>query len=318
MAGKISKANVKFVEIEKYSWNTWQVTFELKSQVNYVLPNNLCASLGFDTYILGFKLFRKGVIREVPLDMAINSLAKPIENENPYIRVENIFRLKRRNRFWEDSELIVIVFKGEVLSSKIKIWKTVMAVYLFVANVRLCFKGKIGHISKYYDKEECCLTCAGFHPKDINYASQKKCINCLNPHGMLDRRCLAYLKSVAIARVIANDNLPYLKTMRVIDKGVLVNSTVPCKDQRNFPSLVKENSSFAEVTFKGRPSDSGKKNLIAAVFPTEVKQLLNGFVQFLPLVQNPDKLVSRLWKTIELHITISQSQNGSQNNEMSL
>lgn len=145
------------------------------------------------------------------------------------------------------------MFKGEKLPQKIKICKAVLTVKPYVANVRLCFKcGKIGHISKFCDKEEACLTCAGNRPKDVNCSAVKKCINCSGPRKTLNRKCPAFANSVAIARIMACDNLPYLKAKKIVDLGKTKIAEVLIKDQKSFPFLPKKNFSFSEATTRDK------------------------------------------------------------------
>lgn len=60
VVNRLAKVNVKFEEIEKYSWNTWQVIFESRTAANNVLKNNYVTNLGFTVYIPGYKLGIQG------------------------------------------------------------------------------------------------------------------------------------------------------------------------------------------------------------------------------------------------------------------
>lgn len=151
----------------------------------------MLSEVHLSAFIPKFKLNRKAIIKEIPEDFSLGELKSAIEDENSNLMISNLFRLKRRNRTsgkLEDSQVICLELRGEILSDKMIILKTVNPVFPYVSSVRRCFKcGQIGHISKYCEKSEACLTCAGPHvsSKESPCSLPKKCINCGNPHNYI-------------------------------------------------------------------------------------------------------------------------------------
>lgn len=158
---KLNAANVKFTQLSKYSRDTWRATFPSKSTANTALSNKLINEVGLSSFIPGFKLSRKVVIKDIPEDFSLTELKEAIEEENSNLVISNLFRLKRRNRTTrrlEDSQTVCIELRGEVLSEKIFVLRTVNPVTPYVSAVRICFRcGCIGHISKYCEKPEACF-----------------------------------------------------------------------------------------------------------------------------------------------------------------
>lgn len=310
VANKLSKVNIKFLEIKKNSWNSWEVLFEEKKQANFAITNKLCTELGFSTFIPRYKLSRKGVIHEIPLDILVSSLTEEIES-NDYIRVKSIYRLKRKNRVskaWEDSESVCIEFKGEELPSTIKIWKVILDVDPYISYVKICFLcGKLGHISKRCKREERCLTYAGAHPKDINCTLQQKCINCTMAHKTLDKSCSEFQKSKAITRIMTVDNLPFLRAKRIVERGSVQQPTrLPVKDQKKFSSLPSGSSSFADASRGAKSSFPRSRRYTKKIQDYNLSKnaviCIEEISKILAEVPREDLLIDRLRRMIDLHI----------------
>lgn len=112
-------------------------------------------------FIPRFKLYRKGIIHQIPLDISLDELQQVIEENNGGIRVNKLFKLKERDREtkkWIDSFTICLELRGETLPEKLIIWKVVTPVSVYIPAVRLCFRCgtmvPMGHISKTCTKRE--------------------------------------------------------------------------------------------------------------------------------------------------------------------
>jgi len=88
----LTKANIKFLEIEFHAWNTWKITFDSYQEANNALKNKYLEELGLVLYIPKYKVFRKGIIKGIICDIQLNEIQVNLERENPFIRIANIFR----------------------------------------------------------------------------------------------------------------------------------------------------------------------------------------------------------------------------------
>lgn len=227
--------NIKFSRIVKYSRDTWRATFSSKMLANNVFTNKLLQESDIVAFIPRFKISRKVVIKEIPIDVPLTELKEVIEEENPGVNIINMFRLKQRNRatrVMEESELVCMEIKGEVFQEKISIWRAIIPVKPYVQSVRLCFKcGRIGHISKFCERPEACLMCGGDHrlSREEPCSRGKKCINCEGPHSTMDRSCPVLKKQMEIAKVMAYDNLPFIEARLLVEKNTGGKETSPIK-----------------------------------------------------------------------------------------
>lgn len=116
LAKKLYAANIKFSNINNYSYNTWAVDFSSKNLANNALANPIIKEMGFSLYVPRFKISRKIVIRQIPLEFNLEELQEMVKMENPKIKIINIFRLKTRNRTTrqlQESETVCLEIRGE-------------------------------------------------------------------------------------------------------------------------------------------------------------------------------------------------------------
>lgn len=282
----LSKANIKFERLDKVTRYQWEATFNSRSEANKSITNKYLPELKLEAFIPRHKLYRKGVINGVPLDVPLEEFSDAILNENVNVKINSLFRLRRRNRTtkeMEDSASVVIEFKGQCLPDTLIIWRSVIRVTPYVQAVRLCFKcGLIGHLSKFCNRNQCCLTCANHHPRDPQCALPPKCINCDGSHRTLDRSCPAYVKRNDIAKIMARNNLSYLEAARIYegkDAAAYKNIAPPAFNSTNFPELPQRDLDIAKLL-------SGN-----------MKQILEAILNS----PQTDLLAERIWHTINLH-----------------
>ncbi|XP_071555864.1 uncharacterized protein [Temnothorax nylanderi] len=316
VAKKLKAANVKFVNITTFSFNTWKVTFPSKSAANAVFTNKYVKESGFTTYIPRYKLTRHFVIRDIPLDFSLVELKSIIEDENQDLMIADLFRLKRRDRktgIWSDSEAICIQKMGEELPEQVNILKTINNTVPFQRSVRLCFKcGLFGHLSKYCEKSPRCLQCASEDHQGSKEAPctnpKKKCINCGEEHATSDRKCPKYLKNLEISKVMAVDNLPFFESRALVQKRERNNPTsevraAPALSLKNFPQL----PSKMGVSLANTPAivqSHPKGGSFAACLKDCAPELSSKLLEILEraiFMKDLDVLLKRLENTMKLH-----------------
>lgn len=93
-AQKLVNCNVIYTNAEPHGYNLWKLTFPNISSAKNAIRNKFLQDTGFTLYIPKYKLSRKGVIHQVPLDIPTDKLTSIIEKENPGIAVQEAYRKK--------------------------------------------------------------------------------------------------------------------------------------------------------------------------------------------------------------------------------
>ncbi|XP_036146456.1 uncharacterized protein LOC118648143 [Monomorium pharaonis] len=306
----LANANVKFLNLRNYSFDMWVATFPTKTAANAVLSNKYIKDAGFAVFIPAYKLTRKMVIRNIPIEFSLEEIKKAIEEENSDIMIHNIFRLKKKDRttaLWTDSENICVQKMGEDIPESLLIMRTINTVTPYISSVRLCYKcGYFGHISKYCERNPRCLQCGESDhqsSKDQPCQKEKKCINCSGSHSTTDRECPLYVRNAEIARVMAYDNLFEAKTL-VIRQEKKTPVITPPKTIKNFP-LLPQKKGVSLVDNPAMFQSSVKSDRLWTQLFThcaaEVKARAYRLLDWLLELEEIDDLFDRMEKTLENH-----------------
>lgn len=224
-ARKLVKCNVNFTNAEPHGYNLWKTTFSNKSAANDAIKNRFLRESGFTAYIPKYKISRKGVIHQIPLDIPMEEILLWCNVENSKVKLQEAYRLKRKNKktnSWVESKTVRITFQGEKLPDHITFYRINIRVRAYIPAVRICFKcGRIGHISKFCDEAKVCLSCSTTHlkeGKDSKFCiNTKTCINCNGNHSSIDSSCPEFQKRKEINKIMATENIPYLEAKRKIE-----------------------------------------------------------------------------------------------------
>lgn len=315
MSKKLVSANVKFTAITRYGPNTWKITCPSKAAANSALINKYVSEAGISLFIPGYKLSRKLIVRGIPLDETLEDLKKAIEEENQSIMVVKIFRLKRKNRAlnkWVDSESICIQILGEALPEEIIIYKTINETFPYIPSVRICYNcGYFGHLSKFCEREPKCLSCGGPRHESTSCTGEKRCINCKGEHATTDRSCPLFKRHAEIARVMAEDNLPYFEAKSLVIKGEkkCLSVAPPTKTLKNFPVLPeKKNARLINTPAEYQVTGTVNRKLWSSLTRdcgkeerTHIAAVLDRILE----AEDMETLITRINHTIDLHNKVS-------------
>lgn len=86
-AKKLASSNIKIEHIDRYSFNTWKVTFQSKTLANATLTNRLIQEMNLEAFIPRYKLSRKGVIRGISEDLPLEELKTTIEEKHSNLMI---------------------------------------------------------------------------------------------------------------------------------------------------------------------------------------------------------------------------------------
>lgn len=120
----LSKANINYTVIEFHSWNTWKISFTSYQDTNAAVKNKFLPELGLIIYIPKYRIYRKGVIKYIPVDIPLEEIQTNLKMENDMVHISNIFRLKRKDpltKKWVDSQSVCVEFRNQELPKNIKL-----------------------------------------------------------------------------------------------------------------------------------------------------------------------------------------------------
>ncbi|XP_034935485.1 uncharacterized protein [Chelonus insularis] len=306
----------KFNLLEKFSRNIWQITFESFEEANSALVNEFLKKNNWESYIPREKLFCKGIVREVPLDVDIKELLSEINNYFNNPRSVNAYRLRRKvfsegKVDWCDTFPVCVTFRSSQVPKAITLWNCKVKVDYFIPNIRQCFKcGQTGHNSNFCEEsKEKCLYCGQDKHgnfKDCNRTP--KCVNCNGEHKSLSKDCIVVIKLREISQMMGRENISFINARNKYEDDVKRN-LLPERSLHHFPRLSPniEEASYASVVMK----DDIKKKLSADRNPREKeiseenKIALEELLEAIPQVPDITNLWPRLWKVISLHISLN-------------
>lgn len=119
------------------------LSFEKFKSANECLRNKYLKEGGFTAFISRYKLFRKRVVHKIPLDVSMEEFLNTFKSKNTDYQIKEAHKLKKKDKIskkLKDSESMCIIFKGERLPIKIKLWRCIVPIHAFIPLVEICFK----------------------------------------------------------------------------------------------------------------------------------------------------------------------------------
>lgn len=182
-------------------------------------------------YIPLYRTTRKGVIRDVPLDLSEEEILGGLES---VVEVSSVQRLGRRGRgplsssfsaqsnvnnnnvnsnTLTPSRTILITFRGQTLPDCIYLYMLRYPVIPYVSKTSLCFKCfRFGHIGAQCKSHARCIDCGDIRHGDNETCPKKDCtpvcINCNRPDRASEYSCPEYSLQRRIREFAAYENVP--------------------------------------------------------------------------------------------------------------
>lgn len=218
IARKLSNLLIRYDNIIPTSKNTWKLIFNEREKANACLLNCHLKDHQLETFVPSSMRRKKGVIRQIPLDMNNEEILKVLQEENPECQVSSVNRLKKKvkgkDRKWCESQAVCVTFDSSVLPRSVKMWSTHIQVTSYIPHVCICYNcGLFGHIGSKCDRQKVCLQCGQNHEtkEGAICSNPKKCVNCGEEHSTLDPKCPRRAEEMELKSIMVRDNVSFLE-----------------------------------------------------------------------------------------------------------
>lgn len=222
------KCGVRFSLIERISRNKWYITFVNKMDANDAISNKFIPKSRFIINIPWFLVFRKVVIKGVPLDVTNEELWNELKESNANLTFDkdDIYRLKARSFVegetkYVDSTSVKLSLRAASVPSNVLLWRTRLEMSPYVPNIRQCFNcGQLNHSTKFCKNAAKCLACGQDRHEDGNPCSNILCcINCKGCHRSLSRECPEIIIKRKTTELMATQNIDYNSARKIVLHG---------------------------------------------------------------------------------------------------
>lgn len=218
-----------------------EILFKTRDEANRILKDQTLSSHNLEAFIPGFRKTRKGLIKDVPLDISEDVIKEAIVSPVEVLEVKRQTRRNKNPTGDHDKRLktrtILITFSGQILPKEISLFYVKSNVDPYVQRPMQCFKClKFGHIAKTCRSKEHCIMCGLEEHKDNDGKCPREtpsCRNCNGSHKSIDSSCPIYQKHLRVNVLMAYDNIFYVDAKKII----FSDSQAPPKTKEHFPGI---------------------------------------------------------------------------------
>jgi hypothetical protein len=114
----LDQAAIKYDLIAPVTRRIWEVNFFSRSAANQALSNAVLSQKGFLVWIPRTNIYRKGIVREIPLDYTPLEIKEELNRTNPNQNVIDVTRMNREEKkngkaIWVDNFSICINIRSK-------------------------------------------------------------------------------------------------------------------------------------------------------------------------------------------------------------
>lgn len=248
MIFNILKSDSKDIEnIDKLDYNRIRVESKSFVTANKILDSQALISDDIVAYIPESKMFRKGVVRFVDTSVKVSEIMEMAVSEREIVDIQRMTRRVTTDlgTHFEETQTIVISFRGQTLPSSISIYGARCKVEPYVYKVTQCLQClRFGHIARYCKSQIRCNKCGEDHSDEnctIIDPARFNCVSCHGQHKSTDKMCPEYKKQSEIKKFMAHNNVGYNEAKNKYRSYSNVASTPYNSDVSEYPSLTTNN-----------------------------------------------------------------------------
>lgn len=244
----------KITDIRSVGRNRIRIDLTTAQAANTMVESSLFDSKQLLAYIPAHRLTRRGVIRNVDLNITDDELIQAIDSP---VKVLDIRRMSKRvlnGHSWSSFhyKTCVLTFDSQNLPEYVSIYGMRCQVRPYVASVRQCFNClRYDHISSQCRSQRRCKNCGDNHSAEECSNPNPFCVHCKGNHNSMDKKCPEYEKQKQIKKTSAELNIPYTEAKNLVTRRPYAEvATVqwPVEDERAYPSLPNAQHRF--TTYK--------------------------------------------------------------------
>lgn len=161
------KCGVRFSLLKNISRYKWVATFDNKSDANNSLDNKYLLESRYTASIPWYFLYRRMIIRGVPVDVSEEELWSELKISNPnhLFGRDDIYRMQRRSYVdgmvhYINTTSVKMSLRTTSIPSHVFAWKTRFEVAPYIPVIQQCYNcGQLNHSTKFCTNIPKCLTC---------------------------------------------------------------------------------------------------------------------------------------------------------------
>ncbi|XP_046142624.1 uncharacterized protein LOC123988039 [Osmia bicornis bicornis] len=236
----INVLGIKLREIRMVEFSRAELTMGSRKEANRIIEYGRRRETGYNAYIPRRKRTRRGVTKE--WEGTLNELKECImvgQGEFEAKRLKR-HRLRDGKAVWEDSDAILLTFKGDSLPTRLYIGQghVWLKVEPFIESVKQCFRCfRFGHLQAVCKAKSrrCMVGSEQFHG-ECN--KQQRCVNCGEAHRANARECLIFQRESELKKTMAYKNVSYSQAREILkDKYVGRRYDLDIESEKEFPKL---------------------------------------------------------------------------------
>lgn len=184
---------------------------------NYALANKIVELEMFkndnlQAYIPESSLFRKGVMRNVDLDILTSEILVEAVTECTIVDVKRITKKSPDSDARVDTKTVILTFRGQKIPNYISLYGARCYIKPYVYNVTMCNNClRYGHTQNLCRSSGRCAKCGATEHKEENCdAISAYCVHCEGVHWSTDRTCSVYVEQKKIKTFMAVNNVSYI------------------------------------------------------------------------------------------------------------